>query len=218
MFNLFLLVFHCLFLTLTWHFVSLINYKAILKREMDNLQFYYLIADWDLWVHGKMKSWKVETMCRNLSCCGFLPVMLTASDWWLLSVAGLRLWLRSLLLAHFLLTSQQLTQSISVLLNPFGSRDAPAKRIILKQIRATAWGGHLKTVFIIKADRSSDRGVGLNFRSSDRSYCGGLWDSLVKSGVMLSHGSFNSQVWVENISTPFAGNWRILENPKASRA
>lgn len=143
--------------------------------------------------------------------------MLTASDWWLLSVAGLRLWLRSLLLAHFLLTSQQLTQSISALLNPFGSRDAPAKRIILKQIRATACGGHLKTIFIIKADRSSERGVGLNFRSSDRSYRVGLWDSLVKSGVMLSHGSFISQVWVENISTPFAGKLKDFWEPKSEQ-
>lgn len=185
---------------------------------MNSLHFNYLIVDRNLWIQGKMKSWKAETMCRSLSCCGFPPIMLTALDWWLLSVAGLRLWLCSLLLAHFLLTSQQLTQSISALLNPFGSRDAPAKRIILKQIRATACGGHLKTIFIIKADRSSERGVGLKFRSSDRSYRVGLGDSLVKSAVMLSYGSFISQVWVENISTPCAENWRFFENPKANRA
>lgn len=127
-------------------------------------------------------------MCRNplssyfsFSCCGFPSVMVTASDWWLLSVAGLALWLRALLLAYFLLTSpQQLTQSISVLLNPFGSQDAPAKHIILRQgelstapkkaqqIRVTTCRGRLKTVFIIKGERSSERVAGLNCKSSKK--------------------------------------------------
>lgn len=127
-----------------------------------------------------------DTVCRNpfsdcltLSSCGFLPVMVTASDWWLLSVTGLRLWLRALLLAYFLLTSQQLTQSISALLNPFGSQDTPAKHIILRhaelstapkkaqQIRVTTCRGHLKTIFIIKGERTSERGSGLTCGGSE---------------------------------------------------
>lgn len=82
----------------------------------------------------KESSWVEQTTCRNPSfshlaccCCSLLLVMVTASDWWLFSVAGLSLWLSALLLAYFPLTYQQLTQSISALLNPFGSQGTPAK-------------------------------------------------------------------------------------------
>lgn len=101
-----------------------------------------------VWIHNESiicvtsenKCWLEFTMCRNpestyyiLCCRGFLLVMATALHWWLLSVAGLRLWHWALILASYLLTSQQLTQSISALLNTFGSQDASEEHIILRR-------------------------------------------------------------------------------------
>lgn len=74
--------------------------------------------------------------------------------------------------------SAKLTHSISVLLNPSGPRDAPARRLILRhselstalkkaqQIRATPRRGHLKIIFIIKVESSSERGAAFKCKSS----------------------------------------------------